>query len=395
LALCAQYAATTQGAPAQQSAIIRGPALLTLAMVAPAFGWALEASAILRTTRGGTLWVDVTPQPEVVISQDSRIFALGARTAWVTATRDRTHVPTLERTTDGGHTWRASRLPLPADAVGIRQITFVDARHGWLLVSLGAGAGSEGVQILRTTDGGANWTTVSRTAGVLPAAGSLPLSGIKTGLAFRDAATGWATAIVPGPVDSSWLYRTRDGGHTWQHQSLAFPTLYHRVTAAIDPPRFFTMRDGLLPVGLHSPGVQPAIDFYATHDGGANWSSTAPLPYQPTAAGPIWDFADQTHGWVAIGSTLHLTLDSGRHWSPGIVNLGIQSVTQLDFVNAGVGWALGAAPAETCVEECRGGHGPPAGAPLLKTVDGGHTWTRLSPYATYPTKGDIQSRTAK
>jgi hypothetical protein len=167
------------------------------------------------------------------------------------------------------------------------------------------------------------------------------------------------------------------------------------VTAAIDPPRFFTVREGLLPVVLHSPGVQPAIDFYATHDGGANWSSTAPFAYQPTAASPIWDFADQTHGWVAIGSTLHLTLDGGRHWRPRVVNLGIQSVTQLDFVNAGVGWALGAAPAGTCIGECLSGRGPLVGAPLLKTVDGGHTWTRLSPYATYPAGGDIQIQAAK
>src|SRR6185312_9387558 len=181
----------------------------------------------------------------------------------------------------------------------------------WLLVSLGVAAGSEGVQILRTVDGGATWMTVSRTASTQPAPGSLPLSGIKTGLGFRDSGTGWAVGTVAGPENFSWLYITPDGGHTWHHQSLTFPAPYRQVIPAIMPPRFFTARDGLLPVILQALGKDSAIDLYTTHDGGVTWTSTMPLPYKPTVGSPTWDFADQNHGWVAIGAALHITVDGG------------------------------------------------------------------------------------
>jgi photosystem II stability/assembly factor-like uncharacterized protein len=95
--------------------------------------------------------------------------------------------------------------------------------------------------------------------------------------------------------------------------------------------------------------MQPAIDVYVTHDSGATWSSTTPLPYTSTADSPIWAFSDQLHGLVTIGTTQYRTVDGGHHWSASDTNLGIQRVMQLEFVNAGVGWALGAAPVGTCV----------------------------------------------
>jgi photosystem II stability/assembly factor-like uncharacterized protein len=362
-------------------------------MVTPTSGWALDASAALHTTDGGTLWVDVSP-PGVVLTQNSMAFAIDTRTAWVTATRAGSQAPLLAHTADGGRSWRTHPIPLPDDAAGIARMTFADARHGWLLVSLGAGAGSEGVQILRTTDGGTTWTSVSRTASAQPSPGSLPLSGIKTGISFRDSTRGWVTAEVAGPDDFSWLYTTGDGGSTWQHQRLTFPAPYRQVVPVLSPPRFFTAHDGLLPVILNAPGVNPALDFYATHNGGVNWSATTPLPYKAATGSPSWDFADQDHGWVAIGTTLHATLDGGRHWGSGIVKVGVQSVAQLDFVNAKDGWTLGAPPVISCIGRCLTRQGPLAGAPLLRTVDGGHTWTRLSPYVTYPLEGSVHIEAA-
>ena len=376
LALCAQYAASPQVAPAQRSAIVRLPSIRTLSMMTPTAGWALEASAILHTTDGGTSWEPVSPAGVPIIRIWS-IFALDARTAWVTISRPAPQGPAVVHTTNDGRTWRTTSLPLPDDADGLGPITFADARHGWLLVSLGAGVGSEGVQILGTGDGGAHWLALSRTASADPAPGSLPLSGIKTGLGFRDTTTGWVTAAVAGPADSAWLYRTRDAGYTWQHQSLQLPTSYQQVAPALYPPRFFTPRGGVLPVVLLSQTGIPTLDFFTTRDGGVTWSTTTPFPSTAVAGSPVWAFADPAHGWAALGTQLFSTTDGGRHWSKIDANLAVGIVTQLDFVNAQDGWLLGAVPVGTCVGECLRGRGPLAGAPLLRTVNGGRTWTRL------------------
>ena len=274
-------------------------------------------------------------------------------------------------------------------------MTFIDARHGWLLVSLGSGAGSEGVQILRTTNGGTTWTTISRTDSDQPPPGSLPLAGIKSGMRFRDAMTGWVTTAVAGSGNASGLYMTRDGGSTWQQQNVTFPAAYREGALILASPRFFTLRDGLLPAILNAPGMNPAIDVYTTHDGGATWSSTTPLPYTATTGSPIWDFADQDHGWVALGTTLHLTLDGGQHWSTGSASLKVQRVAQIDFVSASDGWTLGTPPVIACIGRCLTQQGPLAGAPLLHTTDGGHTWTRLSPYVTYPPDSGVHIESAR
>ena len=371
LALSAQLL-LPRSAPARQSAIARTPHLRLLSMVSPTAGWALDTSAVVRTADGGVLWVDRTP-PGVVVTQSSMLFSLNVRTTWLTAMSGRAASPVLARTTDGGQIWRSYPLPIPGDAARIGGVTFIDPSHGWLLISLGAGAGSEGVQVLRTTDGGAHWATVSRTATSSSAPGSLPLGGIKTGIAFHTATTGWATAAVAGPTGFAWLYRTRDGGSTWQHQGLALPRAYRQGAPIVYPPRFFTSGGGMLPVILHTPAATASIDFYTTRDGGATWSSTTPLPFKASAGSPNWDFGDRNHGWVTWGDALRATGDGGRTWRTIGPNPGGQAVGQLDFVNARTGWSLGTS----------------AGTPLRRTADGGHTWVRLSPYVTYPPSGSV------
>ncbi|SHI37613.1 WD40/YVTN/BNR-like repeat-containing protein [Desulfofundulus thermosubterraneus] len=55
----------------------------------------------------------------------------------------------LYRTTDGGRNW-AKITPYP-DLVGVRQLTFVNGKTGWALVSE---AGSTKTRLLKTADGG-------------------------------------------------------------------------------------------------------------------------------------------------------------------------------------------------------------------------------------------------
>jgi len=94
-----------------------------------------------------------------------------------------------------------------------------------------------------------------------------------------------------------------------------------------------------------------------THDGGASWTSTTPV----AASATVSDVIDINHGWASDGTLLYVTRDSGQNWTKLAPGGGFQHVTRLDFVSSTIGWAIRTTT--------------PNFPSLLKTVDGGHTWT--------------------
>lgn len=78
LAVSVQVAAWA--AMARSGAIVRLPSIQLLSMNTSTAGWALDASAIVRTADGGTRWVDVSP-PGIIISQSSMLYAADDRRA--------------------------------------------------------------------------------------------------------------------------------------------------------------------------------------------------------------------------------------------------------------------------------------------------------------------------
>lgn len=263
------------------------------------------------------------------------------------------------RTTDGGQTWQDTTIQQTSP---IYQVTLVDSQHGWMLAKQVDLASAEAVAILRTTDGGKTWTVVSS---ALPAStdtpppGQLPFGGDKAGIGFLDALTGWVTGSFPlnGYV---FLYETQDGGATWNRQTFLFSPDKASTHIASRSPTFFTATEGILPVSFVTETAS-SLDFYVTHDGGATWQSTTPL----AASATIADVIDMEHGWASDGTLLYVTSDGGQHWAKLTPGGDFQHVTRLDFVSSSIGWAIGA----------RGSHVPS----LLKTMDGGKTWTVI-PY---------------
>ena len=126
--------------------------------------------------------------------------------------------------------------------VRLRGISAVDAHVAWA-------SGREGT-VLRTVDGGRHWQAVS-----VPEAGELDFRDIE---AF-DAAAAVVLSIGPGPV--SRVYRTEDGGGTWQ---LA---LQNR-----DPRAFFDCMvfEGERGWMLGDP-VDGRFQVHATDNGGRDW----------------------------------------------------------------------------------------------------------------------------
>jgi photosystem II stability/assembly factor-like uncharacterized protein len=330
------------------------------------YGWGIavnEAGSILRTIDGGMTWLDATPPEAGPIGHSTILDVLNSDTAWVLIPGEDFFSGTLHRTRDGGVTWNSNPAPF-----GGGFLQFLDASTGRMLADRGAGAGSEAVEIFQTSDGGASWVSVFHNDPTRPdASESLPLAGIKNGMTFRDADTGW----VPGsiPVDGEiYLYKTLDGGISWLQQELPLPPGYAAYQYTPQAPVFFGDY-GLLPLMIHLP-ERTNFTIYSTQDGGLTWSG------DPLGAGQVIQpgvpaFADALHAWSWDGgSNLYMSNDGARTWQAIPVPLDLNGrLAQLEFVPSAAGgftgWAL------TQVDDA--GH-----SQLYRTRDGS-TWTALIP----------------
>lgn len=338
----------------------------TLWMSNATSGWArATGQRILHTIDGGKHWQDVTPPyPADYTGNIPPAFAsLNQSVAWVAVFEKQQPNGTMPnvvfRTSDGGQNWQEATLP--AGSLGVSQVQFINAQDGWLLASFGgSGAGSQAVVLYRSTDGGQTWSFVAR-AGY--PGGTIPLVGFKSGMSWLSTSTGWITGAINAAQNFVYLYRTQDGGVTWQQQSLPLPSGQAVVT--MYPPVFFSATEGLLPVTFNTPPQGVGLIVYATHDGGATWSSSTLLPN----IGTTWnrDLLTMQQGWVvaASGSTLDETNDGGQHWTAITSGGNFQHIAQVDFVSVQEGWAISMAN--------------PAALLLLQTMDGGQSWVQVSP----------------
>ncbi len=337
--------------------------LSSIHMVDTNTGWAVtDKGRILQTTDGGVHWKDVSPHyPSTGGRQKVVADFLSFSSAWVAVSvtaADGTTTVVVFRTSDGGRSWQNTTIQQISQ---IFQITFVDARHGWMLSKQADLASAEAVAILGTNDGGKTWAMVSAAYAAstdTPLPGRLPFGGTKTGLGFLDAMTGWITGNFP-LTSYVFFYVTHDGGATWNRQTLPFSPDLALTQIATRPPRFFSSTDGILPVSFVTQTTS-SLDFYVTNDGGNTWRGTTPV----VASAGMWDFIDMKHGWASDGTHLYMTSDGGHTWTKLSLGANFKNISRLNFVSSDIGWAIGSTA-----------NNSPS---LLKTVDGGRTWTVIS-----------------
>ncbi len=204
-----------------------------------------------------------------------------------------------------------SPTPQVVPDASLRTFQMVDALNGW--------AASDKMA-LRTVDGGQTWQNVTPQdvpAGIEPVFQVTAISPLA------------AWMIVPDPNDykKGTLYRTTDGGQTWQSSAVPF-----------GGGRVQFQDDKKYAVILASRGVaagSEGVDLYQTSDGGANWdlfsradpenSSDQVIPFSGNKSGAT--FLDSSHGWVTgfipmEGAVfLYATQDNGKTWKPVQLNL--------------------------------------------------------------------------
>jgi photosystem II stability/assembly factor-like uncharacterized protein len=346
----------TPTTPALAAPTVAVPNLITIHMVDEMNGWGINDAAVVRTIDGGKTWYNVSPSGESTLGYAVDSDFLDLDHAWILVPDPNNMLAgSLYRTSDGGTNWTKSAAPF-----GGGDLHFLDAKRGWMMASLGAGAGSMGVGVFQTTDGGATWTQTYANDPNQPGAGdSLPLGGLKDGIAAIDMKNAWIGGVTyaPGVI---YLYQTHDGGHTWMQSPVKIPDGYDQAEFETTGPIFADATLAYLPVHVSSQnGVMLAI--YLSRDGGASWLLT------PTLI-PMGGSFDAVSDQVAVawnGTNFYLTTDSAQTWS--IVPPDIRfsdNFSGMDFVNPQVGYVL--------TNDGAGAFG------LYRTTDGAATWNILS-----------------
>jgi photosystem II stability/assembly factor-like uncharacterized protein len=218
------------------------------------------------------------------------------------------------------------------------------------------------VELFQTTDGGATWSSVFHDdPGQAAASDSLPLAGIKNGMTFRDARTGWVTGSIP-QTGQVYLYMTQDGGVSWAQQNPSLPAGYEAYQYLTQAPVFFG-QEGFLPVTIYLPG-KSVLTFYTSQDGGLNWNGDPANAGQTIPAG-LAAIADTQHIWSWDGgATIYSTSDGAQSWANRPASQDLSGVlSRLEFVPGFTGWAL--------TQLDNAGH-----SQLYRTTDG-MNWTPL------------------
>jgi photosystem II stability/assembly factor-like uncharacterized protein len=212
--------------------------------------------------------------------------------------------------------------------------------------------------VLRTTDGGRTWRPLLESVFNDAEGGPAAFSAIGT----QDA---WA---IPSNQVPTEVLRTTNAGRSWQSVKAS--------TVATSPPN-------ACPTGVFPPGELFGVQFLsvttgwtvgsngvlATDDGGVRWT----VQYRARCADLTEvEFVDAEHGWAVGLTDLLVTTDGGRHWQQ--LQEPAWPVRSAHFVSPRVGYAVagGATPGNWSPMT------PWTGGVVLKTLDGGQSWTRLA-----------------
>ncbi|WP_041695012.1 WD40/YVTN/BNR-like repeat-containing protein [Alicyclobacillus acidocaldarius] len=175
----------------------------------------------------------------------------------------------MYETADGGHTWKSVPLPtLPTDDVsaygpgGAHDVAAViDSSTMWSLVSVSRQA----ARVWITKDAGRHWreTTLALPAGAIQFAAGQWMAGRLGWMLFESAGY--------GGVAAKYLYRTENGGNSWQLVATSTGDLPHngvRTAMSFAP----NGKTGLMVV---VDDLEKEVDVVETNDGGLHWQPTS------------------------------------------------------------------------------------------------------------------------
>jgi photosystem II stability/assembly factor-like uncharacterized protein len=205
-----------------------------------------------------------------------------------------------------------------------------------------------------------------------------------THVRMMTAEIGWAQGGLNGDIYPR-LLRTTDGGHTWEDVTPPEPQL------PVQPAGFgFRSLDAFFWDSMRAWAIyDDTARLWRTSDGGATWQASQPLPLSGMEEGDeSWDeymhpmtlqFIDPSNGWMSVNETqlmmhgdleLLRTRDGGASWQH-IYHGSIYGYRGMAFLNDRTGW-IADGEVSFSVET------------LQQTGDGGRTWERVTELAGTP-----------
>ncbi|HUQ80774.1 MAG TPA: hypothetical protein VM076_06545 [Gemmatimonadaceae bacterium] len=309
-----------------------------------------------------------TPQTSGTTALLIAVSPVNDRVVWVSGSQG-----TYVRTTDGGATWKAGRVP-GADSLQFRDVHAVDANTAYLL-SIGNGNQS---RIYKTVDAGANWKlqftnpdsagfydcmdfwTPKRGIVIGDAIGGdiailttadggdtwtrIPSSSLPRAQATEGSFAASGTCLVTQPEGHAWIVasnpdhgrvlHTANYGRTWTVDTLPL------TTRAGSGPQSIGFRDTRYGFALGGGNAAKPGDVLTaiTRDGGRNWITRASPALRTGVWGGVYVPGAVRPTIVAVGPNgSTFTRDDGASWTP-IDTLNYWSV---GFASARAGWAVG------------------------------------------------------
>lgn len=237
-------------------------------------------------------------------------------------------------TRDGGGNWNE----IGTDTIGgFLMLSFADENYGWAINWSG--------QLWKTENGGQNWNKFEGYSNQ-----NAPPFAAAVDFKFVDKLHGW----MLGPFR---IWRTGDGGNTWQEYTPSIQGHYHFYSL------FF-----LDPYEGWIAGDYGTI--YHTEDSGETWECIE-VGSEEMDCNEIF-FVSKSIGWVrGSREKLYRTLDGGRRWKPLSFSIPGEDwyISSIRFLNRNEGWAVGFGP-DNNVHENKGGI-------VLQTADGGVSWKEV------------------
>jgi photosystem II stability/assembly factor-like uncharacterized protein len=269
----------------------------------------------------------------------------------------------LFRTTDGGHSWE---LAWEHPGTFIRSLGFIDGQRGFLgNLGVGLAGTTDPVPLYRTGDGGRTWQAVQ--AGSASIAGVCAIDILHARAIvegeLRDRILVHAAGRANGPAQ---LLRSEDGGENWRVIDLS-----DRAGMILDV-KFLDPDTGFVFAGTNADVAQSSALILKTSDGGRTWREVYRSPRKQEI---IWkaSFPSTRVAYATLQSNddsnsqqrLLKTIDAGAHWLelPLVQNSKAQEfgIGFLDTRHGWIGTAVGG----------------------FETIDGGKAWkpANLAPKA--------------